>query len=230
MGGRDLARRRRERERVGARSRPALRRRRLRGDPLLRRDAVPARRRTCAACATRRAACARGAAAATTSSRRSATRAIERFGEPDGYLRLIVTRGRGMLGVSPHTCERPTMILIVATLAALPGRALRARRRRHHLEPAARDARQRAAADQVAQLPDLGARRRRGARSRRPRGAAAQRRRRDRRVHGRQRLPRLARARPHAAGRGRRPRRHHARPRDRAAARRRHRRRGARAS
>src|SRR5665213_2974587 len=33
---------------------------------------------------------------------------IERFEEPDGYLRLIVTRGRGMLGVSAHTCERPT--------------------------------------------------------------------------------------------------------------------------
>src|SRR5689334_1210080 len=45
---------------------------------------------------------------------------IERFGEPDGYLRLIVTRGRGMLGVSPHSCERPSMILIVATLALYP--------------------------------------------------------------------------------------------------------------
>jgi branched-chain amino acid aminotransferase len=45
---------------------------------------------------------------------------IERFGERDGYLRLIVTRGRGMLGVSAHTCERPTVILIVATLALYP--------------------------------------------------------------------------------------------------------------
>jgi len=45
---------------------------------------------------------------------------IERFGERDGYLRLIVTRGRGMLGVSPHTCERPSIILIVATLALYP--------------------------------------------------------------------------------------------------------------
>jgi branched-chain amino acid aminotransferase len=42
--------------------------------------------------------------------------AIERFDEPDGYLRLIVTRGRGALGVSPHTCERATVVLIAAPL------------------------------------------------------------------------------------------------------------------
>jgi branched-chain amino acid aminotransferase len=46
--------------------------------------------------------------------------AIERFGAGDGYLRLIVTRGRGLLGVSPHTCERPTTILIAAALALYP--------------------------------------------------------------------------------------------------------------
>jgi branched-chain amino acid aminotransferase len=46
--------------------------------------------------------------------------AIERFGDPDGYLRLIVTRGRGQLGVSPHTCERPTTILIAAALQLYP--------------------------------------------------------------------------------------------------------------
>jgi branched-chain amino acid aminotransferase len=42
--------------------------------------------------------------------------AISRFEAPDGYLRLIVTRGRGALGVSPHTCERPTVLLIAAPL------------------------------------------------------------------------------------------------------------------
>jgi branched-chain amino acid aminotransferase len=46
--------------------------------------------------------------------------AIERFGAPDGYLRLIVTRGRGLLGVSAHTCERPTTILIAAQLELYP--------------------------------------------------------------------------------------------------------------
>ena len=46
--------------------------------------------------------------------------AVARFGEPDGYLRLIVTRGRGLLGVSAHTCERPTTILIAASLQLYP--------------------------------------------------------------------------------------------------------------
>jgi branched-chain amino acid aminotransferase len=46
--------------------------------------------------------------------------AIARFGEPDGYLRLIVTRGRGLLGVSAHSCERPTVILIAASLQLYP--------------------------------------------------------------------------------------------------------------
>jgi branched-chain amino acid aminotransferase len=46
--------------------------------------------------------------------------AIERFGESDGYLRLVVTRGRGQLGVSPHSCERPTTILIAASLQLYP--------------------------------------------------------------------------------------------------------------
>lgn len=46
--------------------------------------------------------------------------AIARFGAGDGYLRLVVTRGRGQLGVSPHTCERPTTILIAAALQLYP--------------------------------------------------------------------------------------------------------------
>lgn len=46
--------------------------------------------------------------------------AIARHGAPDGYLRLIVTRGRGALGVSPHTCTRPTVVLIAAPLQLYP--------------------------------------------------------------------------------------------------------------
>jgi branched-chain amino acid aminotransferase len=42
--------------------------------------------------------------------------AIARFDEPDGYIRLIVTRGRGALGVSPHSCDRSTVLLIAAPL------------------------------------------------------------------------------------------------------------------
>ncbi len=46
--------------------------------------------------------------------------AIARFDGPSGYLRLIVTRGPGALGVSPHTCPRPTVVLIAAPLQIYP--------------------------------------------------------------------------------------------------------------
>jgi branched-chain amino acid aminotransferase len=52
--------------------------------------------------------------------------AVGRFGAPEGYLRLIVTRGRGALGVSPDTCARPTVVLIAAPLELYPA-ALRER-------------------------------------------------------------------------------------------------------
>jgi len=47
-------------------------------------------------------------------------KAAERTGLQDGYLRLVVTRGMGALGVSPHTCARPSLVLIAAPLALYP--------------------------------------------------------------------------------------------------------------
>ncbi len=38
----------------------------------------------------------------------------------DGYIRLVVTRGEGPLGLDPTTCSRPTVIVIVADLAVYP--------------------------------------------------------------------------------------------------------------
>jgi len=38
----------------------------------------------------------------------------------DGYIRLIVTRGVGSLGLSPDTCRRPSIIIIAATIALYP--------------------------------------------------------------------------------------------------------------
>jgi branched-chain amino acid aminotransferase len=46
-----------------------------------------------------------------------AREAVRRSGMADGYIRLIVTRGPGALGVSPHTCSAPTVILMVAPLS-----------------------------------------------------------------------------------------------------------------
>lgn len=42
------------------------------------------------------------------------------FGEPDAYVRLIVTRGEGALGVDPTTCPRGRAICIVDRLAIYP--------------------------------------------------------------------------------------------------------------
>jgi branched-chain amino acid aminotransferase len=40
--------------------------------------------------------------------------------QEDGYIRLVVTRGDGPLGLDPTTCERPRVIIIVADLAVYP--------------------------------------------------------------------------------------------------------------
>lgn len=47
-----------------------------------------------------------------------------RTGLVDGYIRLVVTRGVGALGVSPASCERPSLVLIAAPLALYPADAL----------------------------------------------------------------------------------------------------------
>ena len=38
----------------------------------------------------------------------------------DGYIRLLVTRGVGSLGLSPDSCRRPSIIVIAATIALYP--------------------------------------------------------------------------------------------------------------
>ena len=38
----------------------------------------------------------------------------------DGYMRLIVTRGVGNLGLNPAQCKRPSIIIIASTIALYP--------------------------------------------------------------------------------------------------------------
>jgi len=38
----------------------------------------------------------------------------------DGYIRLLVTRGAGSLGLSPDSCRRPSIVIIAATIALYP--------------------------------------------------------------------------------------------------------------
>jgi branched-chain amino acid aminotransferase len=40
----------------------------------------------------------------------------------DGYIRLVVTRGVGSLGLDPHKCEQPQVIIIVDDIAMYPAR------------------------------------------------------------------------------------------------------------
>lgn len=45
---------------------------------------------------------------------------IRQNGLRDGYIRQIVTRGVGNLGLNPTQCKRPTIIIIAATIALYP--------------------------------------------------------------------------------------------------------------
>src|SRR5262249_48871725 len=40
--------------------------------------------------------------------------------KPDGYIRLVVTRGAGSLGLDPHRCSNPQIIVIVDDISLYP--------------------------------------------------------------------------------------------------------------
>jgi branched-chain amino acid aminotransferase len=42
--------------------------------------------------------------------------AVRAFGQQESYVRLLVTRGEGPLGVDPTTCKKPTVVCIVAEI------------------------------------------------------------------------------------------------------------------
>ncbi len=45
---------------------------------------------------------------------------VAQCGLSDGYIRLIVTRGEGDLGLDPRKCPRPSMIIIAQTISLYP--------------------------------------------------------------------------------------------------------------
>jgi branched-chain amino acid aminotransferase len=45
---------------------------------------------------------------------------IRANGLTDGYVRLVVTRGRGGLGLNPYLCEKPSMFCIAASIQLYP--------------------------------------------------------------------------------------------------------------
>lgn len=48
---------------------------------------------------------------------RIVTDTVRAFGQKEAYVRLLVTRGEGPLGVDPSTCKQPTVICIVAEIS-----------------------------------------------------------------------------------------------------------------
>jgi branched-chain amino acid aminotransferase len=48
----------------------------------------------------------------------------EASGEPDGYLRLVVTRGEGSLGIDPRSCPRANVFVLADRLQMTPASAL----------------------------------------------------------------------------------------------------------
>ena len=99
--------------------------------------------------------------------------AVRRSGITEGYIRHIVTRGVGDLGLDPRKCPRPSIIIIVDTIKLWPEEVYETGpqgRHRRHADPAARVA---LAAGQVAQLPGAHPRQDRGRAGRRRRSAHA---------------------------------------------------------
>ena len=45
---------------------------------------------------------------------------IQTYAKPEGYIRLVVTRGEGGLGINPALCAEPTVIIIADQLQFLP--------------------------------------------------------------------------------------------------------------
>ena len=43
--------------------------------------------------------------------------AVRAFGQKEAYVRLLVTRGEGPLGVDPSTCKKPTVVCIAAEIS-----------------------------------------------------------------------------------------------------------------
>lgn len=52
---------------------------------------------------------------------RASDSVVAATGEDDGYLRLLVTRGEGNLGLDPRSCKRPTVVVAAAALRFFEG-------------------------------------------------------------------------------------------------------------
>lgn len=51
---------------------------------------------------------------------RATEETVAASGQQDGYIRLVVTRGKGDLGLNPRNCPQPSMFIIVQNIALYP--------------------------------------------------------------------------------------------------------------
>ena len=137
-------------------------------------------------------------------------------GIKDGYIRLVVTRGAGALGLDPNQLQRPAGDHHRRPHPALSEGDVRERAGDRHRQHDPQSLGRPQPADQVAQLPEQHHGQDRGPASRLRRSPDAQRQGRSRRMHRRQHLHRPRRRAANAADRRRHPRRHHPRRRHRA--------------
>ena len=128
----------------------------------------------------------------------------------DGYIRLIVTRGVGNLGLNPAQCKRPSVIIIATTIALYPKRSLQERTDGGDLCDAPNSAGCAQSGGQVAQLSEQRHGADRSEPRRRGRSANVERAGQRCGMHGRQHFHHQARSDFHSADFGRRAARNHA--------------------
>ena len=128
----------------------------------------------------------------------------------DGYIRLVVTRGIGTLGLNPRSCKKPSVIIIAGKIQVYPAE-LYARGMDIVTVPTVRNLHSaRQSGHQVAELSEQHPRQDRGEQRRRGGGGDVERRRLCGRMHGGQSVHRQERRAAHAAAFGGRALRHHA--------------------
>ncbi len=128
----------------------------------------------------------------------------------DGYIRLVVTRGVGTLGLNPNRCKKPSVIIIAGKIQLYPREYYAARHGNRHRADGAQSAQRAEPGDQVAELPEQHSGQDRSEQCRLRGSHHAERRRFRGRMHRRQYFHRERRQAVHAAAFGRSALRHHA--------------------
>ena len=141
ISGKLLRQRRRQDQRL--RSRPALRRRRVRGHAQLRRQGVPPGASIWTGLWNSAKAIWLEIPLTQEAMAKAVNDTLAANGIKDGYIRLVVTRGAGTLGLDPNRCSHPQVIIITDKIELYPEEFYRERPGDHHRQHDARIIRRR---------------------------------------------------------------------------------------